>query len=186
MSDSVTKDGRPIVAVDFDGTVVRHQYPEVGEEISHAADGLRMLRDCGCRLILWTMRSGDELQAAVDWYGARDIPLWGVNTNSEQKDWTLSPKAYAQLYIDDAALGCPLTQPPDGSRPYADWRRITQLVYLWLSAQNGTDVRAIRRYRDHVDAVRRGVAPRAMSSRLSMPKKSSPTGRRRRRESDDD
>lgn len=110
-----------ILAVDFDGTVVRHEYPEVGPDVPHAQKVLRQLVANDVKLILWTMRSGMYLVDAVDWFRDRDIPLYGINSNPEQGSWTASPKAYAHLYIDDAALGCPLLPCPVGGRPYVDW-----------------------------------------------------------------
>jgi len=112
------------IAVDFDGSVVTHEYPKVGRDIG-AVDTLRKLVFKGHQLILWTMRSGKELQEAVDWFTANSIPLFGINENPTQKSWTKSPKAYAQLYIDDAALGAPLKQ-EEGGRSYLDWDMTTE------------------------------------------------------------
>lgn len=97
-----------IIAVDFDGTCVTHEYPRVGREIG-ASYVLKELVKNGHRLVLNTMRGGGEvLDAAVGWFASRGIPLYGVNETPSQKSWTGSPKVYAQIYIDDAALGCPL------------------------------------------------------------------------------
>jgi hypothetical protein len=74
------------------------------------------------------MRSGNELEDAVDWFKSNDIPLWGINRNPEQDEWTSSPKSYAQLYIDDAALGCPLIYSPIHSRPFVDWDTVKELL----------------------------------------------------------
>ena len=112
---------KKIVALDFDGTVVTHEYPEVGKDVPNAVKTLRRLVDTGCRIILWTMRSDETLQDAVAWFTDNEIPLWGVNENPEQKEWTNSPKAYAPLYIDDAALGCPLKPACNGERSFVDW-----------------------------------------------------------------
>lgn len=110
-----------IIAIDFDGTCVEHEFPDVGADVPGAVQTLQSLA-MHHDLILWTMRSGAALRDAVQWFSERGIQLYGVNTNPEQTTWTDSPKAYAQLYIDDAALGCPLTQNRrlDG-RPYVDW-----------------------------------------------------------------
>ena len=112
-----------IIAVDFDGTCVTHEYPLVGKELPACARTLRALAKAGHQLILYTMRSGGELQDAVAWCEERKIPLWGVNENPEQKTWTTSPKVYAHLYIDDSALGCPLVRPPL-DRPFVNWLEI--------------------------------------------------------------
>lgn len=114
-----------IIAVDFDGTCVTHRYPEVGEEIG-AAEILKRLVHAGHHIILFTMRSGKELDDAVQWFEKHEIPLFGVNENPTQKSWTSSPKPYAHIYIDDAALGCPLIY-PDSGRPYVDWRMVRYL-----------------------------------------------------------
>jgi hypothetical protein len=115
-----------IIAVDFDGTVVAHEYPRLGRDVG-AVPVLRRIVAKGHKLILWTMRSGDPLKQAASWFDRHDIPLFGINQNPEQHTWSASPKAYAHLYIDDAALGCPLIQVPDG-RPYVDWAAVSELL----------------------------------------------------------
>ena len=72
------------------------------------------------------MRSGEELGEAVEWCEGHGIELYGVNTNPLQDQWTSSPKAYGQLYIDDAALGVPLLY--DEPRPYVDWVKVRELL----------------------------------------------------------
>jgi hypothetical protein len=108
-----------IFAIDFDGTCVTHEYPNVGREIG-AAPVLKEMVEAGAKLILWTMRSGECLRDAIDWFEKHAIPLFGINTNPEQHTWTASPKAYAHTYIDDAAFGVPLITSKD-ERPYVDW-----------------------------------------------------------------
>ena len=115
-----------IVAVDFDGTCVAHEYPRVGRDIG-AQPVLKKLAARGHLLILHTMRSGPCLTDAVHWFEVNDIPLYGVNTNPDQHSWTSSPKPYANIYIDDAALGCPLTSDLSdvNGRPYCNWDAIS-------------------------------------------------------------
>lgn len=115
---------KKIIAVDFDGTVVRHEYPEVGEDVPDAVRVLKRISESGVHLILWTMRDALHLSDAMAWFTERGIKLWRTNYNPEQYKWTSSPKAYAQVYIDDAALGVPLVYPVDGGRPYVDWRAV--------------------------------------------------------------
>lgn len=134
-----------IIAIDFDGTCVTHEFPKVGRDIG-AVPVLKELVAKGHKLILWTMRSDIETPAsddadihlkggmyltdAVNWFVANEIALWGIQSNPEQKSWSLSPKAYAHLYIDDAALGCPLVFPDTGrkeDRPYVDWEEVRVL-----------------------------------------------------------
>lgn len=126
-----------IIAIDFDGTCVTHEFPAVGKDIG-AVPVLKELTEKGHKLILFTMRSdisdptgddsglhlegGNYLSAAVNWFKENNIPLYGIQTNPTQHTWTTSPKAYAELYIDDAALGCPLIQNKEYSdHPYVNW-----------------------------------------------------------------
>ncbi len=136
---------KPIaIAVDFDGTVVTHDFPNVGKDIG-AAPVLKKLVANGHKLILFTMRSnttesngcsdefpevvsGNFLDDAVNWFKENDIPLYGINVNPTQKSWTSSPKAYAQLMIDDTGIGAPLKIDPAHPRPYVDWN----VVEMWL------------------------------------------------------
>jgi hypothetical protein len=119
-----------IIALDFDGTCVMHEYPRVGDDVPNAVEVLKKLNANEVKIILWTMRSGEYLQDAVNWFAEREIEIWAVNENPQQKHWTQSPKAYAPVYIDDAALGCPLKFYDDGngSRPFADWVEIERLL----------------------------------------------------------
>lgn len=116
------------IAIDFDGTCVTHDYPKVGKDIG-AVPVLKKLTDSGHQLILNTMRSGKELNDAVQWFIDNDIPLCGVNENPTQKSWTASPKVYAHLYIDDAALGCPLMfDHAVSNRPFVNWKLVDQYI----------------------------------------------------------
>lgn len=119
-----------IIAVDFDGTCVDHRYPDVGPSLPLAVTVLTRLWSEGNKLILWTMRSGKELQDAVDWFARNGIGLYGVQRNPDQDSWTTSPKAYAQVYIDDAALGAPLIQLAWMKRPGIDWERVAEMLHV--------------------------------------------------------
>lgn len=117
-----------IVAVDFDGTCVTHDYPRVGHTVPLAVAVLKALVASGFGIILYTMRSGTSLADAVSWFSDHDIPLLAVNNNPTQHTWTKSPKIYAHAYIDDAAIGAPLMYPVNGDRPYVDWAKVFDLM----------------------------------------------------------
>lgn len=118
-----------IIAVDFDGTCVTHMYPEIGEDIG-AVPVLKKLIERGDKLILFTMRHGEFLEDALHWAKINGIEFWGANENPNQHNWSQSRKVYAQMYIDDAALGCPLIQPPPGlGRPYVDWAAVDKIIF---------------------------------------------------------
>lgn len=118
-----------IVAVDFDGTLVGHDFPRIGPEVPKAVLWVhRIAAEPKVKIMLWTMRSdgqrhGDVLAQAVAWCRAQMIPLWAVNKSPGQSSWSKSKKQYAHLYIDDAAVGTPLREHPSAliTRPVVDW-----------------------------------------------------------------
>ena len=132
------------IIIDFDGTVVEHQFPEIGREVPGAVIVLSELVYKGHALILFTMRSdveapisndqdiickpGKYLTEAVQWFRDRYIPLYGIQTNPTQHLWTSSPKAYGQLIIDDTAIGIPLIYPGNSKRPFVDWVKVRDLL----------------------------------------------------------
>ena len=130
------------IVIDFDGTCVTHEFPNVGKDIG-AESVLKKLVEAGHNLILFTMRSnngdlplitpkgivntsGNFLDDAVNWFKERNIPLHGIQKNPTQHTWTTSPKAYGQIIIDDAALGCPLKFDENISqRPFVCWETVS-------------------------------------------------------------
>ena len=69
------------IAVDFDGTIVEHEYPEIGKEMLFAFLTLKELNKKGARLILWTFRSGKELEEAVEFCRKNGVEFYAVNKN---------------------------------------------------------------------------------------------------------
>ena len=135
------------ILIDFDGTCVTHDFPIVGKDIG-AVPVLKNLIDNGHRLILFTMRSdmdsieskdyggdvhgvpGKYLTDAVNWFRENDIPLYGIQNNPTQHEWTDSPKAYGQLIIDDTGLGIPLKLDHNiSNRPFVDWSTVEYILY---------------------------------------------------------
>lgn len=121
-----------IIGIDFDGTCVSHEFPYVGKDIG-SVPVLKKLVENGHQLILWTMRSDSSkglfLAAAVKWFADNEIHLYGIQTNPTQSEWTSSPKAYCEMYIDDASLGCPLKKDPQiSSRSFVDWEKVEEIL----------------------------------------------------------
>ena len=116
-----------IIAVDFDGTCVSHEYPHIGFDIG-AVPVLKELSDNGCRIILNTMRSGVLLKRAEEWFEENGITMFASNENPLQREWTKSPKVYADIYIDDSAIGCPLKTREGINRPFVDWDKVRELL----------------------------------------------------------
>jgi hypothetical protein len=95
------------IAVDFDGTIVDHEYPLIGKEKLFAFQTLKELEKLGARLILWTFRSGKELDEAVEFCNKNGIDFYAVNKNYPEEifDETVSRKIDADIYIDDKNIG---------------------------------------------------------------------------------
>ena len=95
------------LAIDFDGTIVEHKFPRIGKELPFAIQTLKQLQEDGFQLILWTYRSGKELQEAVDFCAERGLEFFAVNTNYPEgvPSGNHSPKILADIYIDDRNLG---------------------------------------------------------------------------------
>ena len=96
------------IAVDFDGTIVTHEYPRIGREIPFAIDTLKMLKRDGHKLILWSVREGNLLQEAVDWCKERGLEFYAVNKDypeetSDANDF--SRKLKVDMWIDDRNVG---------------------------------------------------------------------------------
>ena len=97
------------IAVDFDGTIVEHQYPEIGREIPFATETLRMLIKERHQLILWSVREGDLLQEAVDWCRERGVEFYAVNKDYPEEEREnnnhFSRKLKVDMWIDDRNVG---------------------------------------------------------------------------------
>ena len=113
------------IAVDFDGTIVDHAYPNIGKPVPGAITWLKRYQELGAKLILFTVRSNDNslryLDDAVEYLKSEGIILFGVNKNPVQAHFSSSPKVFANLYIDDAAFGCPCTYIEGFHRACVDW-----------------------------------------------------------------
>jgi hypothetical protein len=95
------------IAVDFDGTIVDHEYPEIGKEKLFAFLTLKELNKKGVRLILWTFRTGKELEDAVEFCRKNGVEFYAVNKNypEEIMNETVGRKIDADIYIDDKNIG---------------------------------------------------------------------------------
>lgn len=98
-----------IIAVDFDGTIVTHEYPKIGKEIPFATQTLKMLAKDGHRLILWTVREGRLLEEAVKWCNEHGVDFYAVNKDYPEEELDnnnhYSRKLKADIWIDDRNVG---------------------------------------------------------------------------------
>lgn len=95
------------IAIDFDGTIVEHKYPEIGRVRPFAFQTLEMLQEKGHLLILWTYRSGKTLDEAVDFCRRHGIKFYAINNNYPEEEYTSnkSRKINCDCYIDNRNLG---------------------------------------------------------------------------------
>lgn len=96
------------IAVDFDGTIVEHRYPKIGEEIPFATETLKILAQERHKLILWTVREGELLEEAIEWCRQRGVFFYSVNKDYPEEEKShngFSRKLKADLFIDDRNLG---------------------------------------------------------------------------------
>jgi hypothetical protein len=119
------------ILVDFDGTLAFHCWPALGDEVPDAVNVVKRLADAGHKIILFTNRSGRELEDALAFCEHREIPLHAVNENPEFE--TGSRKIYGHAVIDDHSAYVPLIyNPAIHDKPFVNWQRIKE----WLLINN--------------------------------------------------
>lgn len=94
----------PIMAVDFDGTLVKDRFPEIGAERENFCKVIRILQKMGVKSILWTSRTGSALQEAIEWCEDHDLHFDAINKNLPEVielTGTDTRKVYANVYFDD-------------------------------------------------------------------------------------
>lgn len=97
-----------IIAVDFDGTIVEHIYPQIGNEIPFATTTIRKLIEEQHQVVLWTVRKGKLLEEAVNWCKERGVEFYAVNKNFPEEVVEGNDgfcKINADIFIDDRNLG---------------------------------------------------------------------------------
>ena len=109
------------IAVDFDGTIVEHRYPEIGKELPFATQTLKMLIEDRHKLILWSVREGKLLDEAVEWCRKRGVEFYAINKDYPEEDLSknqsFSRKIKADVWIDDRNIG-----------GLPDWGTIYQMI----------------------------------------------------------
>ena len=131
-----------IIAVDFDGTIVEHRYPQIGKKIPFAIETLKKLQVEHHQLILWTVREGKQLREAVEYCRSHGIVFSAVNNNIvpglQEKMPCLSgqcKKIIADIFIDDRNVG-----------GLPDWGLIYKMITEQLSYTE------LRNFMDGMDA----------------------------------
>ena len=115
------------IAVDFDGTIVTHAYPQIGKPIPFAIETLKKLqREDMCQIILYTCREGQLLDDAVNYCKERGLEFYAVNAAfpEETPDMRIARKLDADVFIDDHNLG-----------GLPDWGVIYQMIHSGKALQ---------------------------------------------------
>ena len=101
-----------IIAVDFDGTMCTDEWPNIGKPNHRVINYLKAQKERGVKLILWTCRNGESLDAAVRWCERMGVIFDAVNENLPESISAFGQdtrKVFAHEYIDDRnSLTCTL------------------------------------------------------------------------------
>ena len=109
------------IAIDFDGTIVEHKYPKIGKPVLFAFEALKELQERGHKLILWTYRSGESLDEAVEFCRKNGIEFYAINksyTEEKFENGKISRKIDADLFIDDRNIP-----------GFPGWTRVLQILH---------------------------------------------------------
>lgn len=96
-----------IIACDFDGTLCFNKYPEIGAKRDSAFRYLHEQQEQGAAVILWTCRTGNILEDAVNWCAANGLYFDSINENLPQIKESFGDdprKVFANVYLDDRAV----------------------------------------------------------------------------------
>lgn len=121
-------DKKLIIAIDFDGTIVTHEYPRIGKLAPYAKEVINELAAAGHELFLWTMREDRGRNMTLS-EAAMFLEDEGINIhkfNHSPAQFSTSPKQYAHIYIDDAAIGVPTINTGDGR--IVNWATMAYLL----------------------------------------------------------
>lgn len=100
-----------IVAVDFDGTLVEDNFPDIGRPYMEMFQTMIYLRSKGVKVVLWTSRNfyknRDLLEEAVQFCKEQGLEFDAINENVQEVQELTGEdtrKVYADLYIDDKSI----------------------------------------------------------------------------------
>lgn len=96
-----------VIAVDFDGTLCENKFPEIGEPKWPVIFAAKAEQEKGAKLILWTCRTGQELDEAVEAAEDWGLTFDAVNENLPERIEMFGNdprKIGADEYWDDRAV----------------------------------------------------------------------------------
>ena len=113
-----------VIAIDFDGTIVQHMYPDIGETMDGALEGLHQLAMDGHHIVIWTCRVGKELIDVRNWLNGNGVIYDALNHNAGCVNFPTGPKIYYDILVDDRAWDCVI-----------DWTKIVKDVRRRYAAE---------------------------------------------------
>lgn len=96
-----------VIAVDFDGTLCENKYPKIGKMKKNTLIRLYIAQLNGAKVILWTCRTGELLEEAVEWCKDHGIVFDAINENLPERIKMFGGdcrKISADEYWDDKAV----------------------------------------------------------------------------------
>jgi len=107
-----------IIAIDFDGTIVEQEFPNIGAIKKNAKEVINKLHEDGHYIIIWTCRyTNSDLRSMIQFLIENDIWYDSINNNCDNLSFVPHPKIYADVYIDDHNLG-----------GVPDWYEISKII----------------------------------------------------------
>lgn len=99
----------PIIAIDFDGTIVDNEYPEIGEVKDGAREFINMLKEEGYRVVIWTCRDNEE--EIKEFLDENNVQYDAFNSNDAISEEEMNELGFedtrkigADIVIDDRAI----------------------------------------------------------------------------------
>jgi hypothetical protein len=93
-----------IIAVDFDGTIVENDFPEIGKELPGAIRTLKDLQAVGHKIIIWTCRCEPYLSPMTAWFKEKGFTPDAVNSNLGNVSGFAMPKIFYDVLFDDRSF----------------------------------------------------------------------------------
>ena len=96
-----------VIAVDFDGCLCEANWPDIGAPRMPVIRELLLQQAEGAKIILWTCREGEQLQAAVMWCLNHGIKFDAINDNlkeNKERYGNNCRKVWATEYWDDKSV----------------------------------------------------------------------------------
>jgi hypothetical protein len=152
-----------VISIDFDGTIVKHAFPDIGEPLPFAFETMLALQAAGARLVLNTCREDEPkrkyLTEAIRFCAEKGLEFVSHNENTLDDDFREKGprrKVFAHVYIDDRNFG-----------GFPGWEAIGKVLldgYVYSGTIN--DVESHKRFKERDEKLEAGETKKAHEHRL--------------------